>query len=210
MTEGAKIYLSNKELELVCNSEWIFTKHKIIAKVYQLFGKMAPYMQQTAKEQELNLPEAFFLNPPKIYKGENYRLLPYVMLDYPRYFLKEDAVAIRTLFWWGNFFSVTLHVSGKLKTGMEAGVIKAYPWLKAHNYCICVNHVQWEHHFEKDNYFELQQLSAEEFKTIIKSKNFLKLAKRIPLQQWDAAEIFIRKSFDEMLLLVQSYQAPSL
>ena len=210
MTDGAKLNLSDKELELVCNSDWIFTKHKIISKVYQLLGNASLHMQQAAKDAIDNLPAECFLHQPKIYKGENYRLLPYVMLDYPRYFLKEDAIAIRTLFWWGNFFSLTLHISGDFKTGMEAGVISAFKWLKALEYWICVNEEQWEHHFEKDNYKALQYLSAEEFEKIISSKKFLKLAKKIPLQQWDAAEIFIEKSFDEMLILAQSYQAPSL
>lgn len=210
MTDGAKINLSNKELELVCNSDWIFTKHKIISKVYQLLGNASLHMQQAAKDAIDSLPAECFLHQPKIYKGENYRLLPYVMLDYPRYFFKEKAIAIRTLFWWGNFFSVALHVSGDFKTGMVAAVIKAFKWLQALDYWICVNDEQWEHHFEKDNYTALQNLSAEEFEKIISSKKFLKLAKKIPLQQWDAAEIFIEKSFDEMLMLVQSYQAPSL
>lgn len=210
MTDGAKLNLSDKELDLVCNSDWIFTKHKIISKVYQLFGSAAQHMQQAAKDAMDNLPAACFLNQPKIYKGENYRLLPYVMLDYPRYFLKEETLAIRTLFWWGNFFSVTLHVSGANKTVMEAGIIKAFLWLQSQDYWIGVNDEQWEHHFEKDNYTSLQSLSRHEFETIVLSKNFLKLAKKIPLQQWNKAAIFIEKSFDEMLMLAQSYQAPSL
>ncbi len=210
MTGGAKINLSDKELELVCNSDWIFTKHTIIGKVYHLFGNASQYMQHAAGQAKANLPALIFQHQPKIYKGENYRLLPYVMLDYPRYFLKEEALAIRTLFWWGNFFSVTLHVSGNIKTAMENDIIKAFSWLQAHDYWICVNDDQWEHHFKNDNYTLLENLSQQEFVTIVRSKNFMKLAKKIPLQQWDAAAIFIEKSFEEMLMLVQSYQAPSL
>jgi hypothetical protein len=36
MTEKTKINLSAKELELVCNKEWILTKQVIIEKVYEL------------------------------------------------------------------------------------------------------------------------------------------------------------------------------
>lgn len=210
MTDGAKINLSHKELELVCDSDWIFTKHNIIGKVYQLFGDASEYMQQAAGEVKGNLPVPIFQHHPKIYKGENYRLLPYVMLDYPRYFVKEETFAIRTLFWWGNFFSVTLHVSGSIKAAMDSGIVKAFSWLQAHNYWICVNDDQWEHHFGRDNYTLLENLSQPEFETNVRSKNFMKLAKKIPLQQWDAAAIFIEKSFEEMLMLAQSYQAPSL
>ena len=49
---------------------------------------------------------------PKISKGEKYKGLPWVMLDYPRIFGKEDIMAIGTRFWWGHYFSVTLHLKG--------------------------------------------------------------------------------------------------
>ena len=63
---------------------------------------------------------------PKISKGENYKGLPWLVLDYPRYFNKEDIFAIRTLFWWGNFFSITLHISGKYKMRYEKKIIDSF------------------------------------------------------------------------------------
>ena len=57
---------------------------------------------------------AIVQSTPKIAKGENYLQLPYVLLDYPRCFDKENIFAIRTMFWWGNFFSITLHLSGSI------------------------------------------------------------------------------------------------
>ena len=59
-------------------------------------------------------PAADSLEPAsaKISKGENMGL-PWVMLDYPRLFGQEDVLAIRTMFWWGHCFSVTLHLKGR-------------------------------------------------------------------------------------------------
>lgn len=210
MTEAAKINLSNKELELVCNSDWIFTKHIIINKVFKLFGNTLDNMQHFTNDQSAHLPKEIFTNPPKIYKGENYRLLPYVMLDYPRYFSKENALAIRTLFWWGNFFSVTLHVSGVFKQLLQPSFINAFSFLQQHDYWVCVNNTSWEHHFENDNYRQLKTMNLERFTAVVNGADFVKLAKKMPLQQWDIATQFIEQSFDEMLMLVQSHQAPSL
>ena len=64
--------------------------------------------------QSLRLPEAVIQSSPKITRGENYQLLPYVILDYPRCFQKEQVFAIRTMFWWGKGISITLHVSGNV------------------------------------------------------------------------------------------------
>jgi hypothetical protein len=115
MSEDAKIALSEKELELVCSTDWILTKHSVIEKVYRLFGSLALSMQGFVEENKTILPAIVSASNPKISRGENYLKFPYVMLDYPRHFTKEDSLAIRTLFWWGNFFSINLHLSGSSK-----------------------------------------------------------------------------------------------
>ena len=37
------------------------------------------------------------------------------MLDYPALFKKDEIFALRTMFWWGNFMSITLLLSGGYK-----------------------------------------------------------------------------------------------
>src|SRR5580700_4684754 len=103
--DEAKIRLSVEELELVENAEWILTKNRIIDKVQNLFGILAVKMK--TELETISLPDEPLQTNPKISKGENYNGLPYVILDYPRLFSKENVFAIRTMFWWGNYFSVT-------------------------------------------------------------------------------------------------------
>ena len=46
----------------------------------------------------------------------------------PAVFSKENIFAIRTMFWWGNFFSISLHVSGKyFKTEIDFSKLSALP-----------------------------------------------------------------------------------
>jgi len=45
MMNESKIQLSAEEWQLVQNSGWILTKHRIIGKVYQLFGHLADDMR---------------------------------------------------------------------------------------------------------------------------------------------------------------------
>jgi hypothetical protein len=111
----AKIQLSAEEMELVQNSQWLLTKNTIIGKVSILFGWLAQQARAFINANKIPLlPEVMQLSP-KISKGNQYHGLPYLMLDYPRYFGKEDVFAIRSFFWWGNYFSVTLHLKGKYK-----------------------------------------------------------------------------------------------
>jgi|GEM_PF-97095 len=203
MNENSKIELSASEMELVCNKEWILTKLIIIDKVYQLFGALSKQMQLRTWILKERLPEQATSSNPKISKGENYENLPYVMLDYPRHFTRESTLAIRTLFWWGNFFSINLHLAGECK-------VKAMPLLKANfktlqlnEYSVCTHTDPWQHHFEVNNFIPLATLTESEFAIILEREPFLKIAKHITLHQWHTAPVFLENHFNEMIMLLQ-------
>jgi hypothetical protein len=204
MMNETKITLSAKELELVCNTEWILTKHDIIQKVMVIFSHALAGMQQQAIQQKINLPAAIFLKDPKISKGENYKSLPYVMLDYPRYFEKENTLAIRTFFWWGNFFSINLQLAGKYKTKAVTALQANFLMLQQNNYWICNSNKPWEHSFEEDNFLPIQQLTMNQFTTILNRESFIKISRKQSLQHWDTALLFIEQSFEEMLKLLEN------
>jgi hypothetical protein len=204
MIEKTKITLSNKEQELVNNTDWILTKKGIIQKVYDLFGELLIPMQQTIAANVSLLPAEVNSNYPKIFKGENYKELPYVMLDYPRCFEKEGVLAIRTFFWWGNFFSINLQLSGKQKVKAEPVLIENFLMLCEKGYAVCISTDQWQHHFEEDNYVSLKNYTAEDFELLLYSKDFIKLAKSIPVQHWNDVPAFIEQSFVELIMLLRS------
>ena len=195
MNENTKITLSAKELELVCNTEWILTKQIITEKVFHLLGSAAARMQQQFGESN---PLVSAITSPKISKGENYKQLPYVILDYPRLFGKEDTAAIRTFFWWGNFCSVSLQLAGSYKMAVEERVLGSYAVLSKNNYFVSTADTPWEHHFEADNFTAINDVSIKEFTSIIRERSFIKIAKKIPLSEWENMHAFILKNFQEL------------
>lgn len=182
---AAKIRLSQKEMELINNSDWILTKNGILQKTKQLLENLQVLQQQYLQSHAVYLPEEVYKSLPKISRGENYKGLPYLILDYPRCFDKKNICAIRIMFWWGNFFSCTLHLSGKYKQLFSPKIISSYPLLKEKDFFCCVQENEWEHHFEKTNYLPLFEMSKHDFETAILKNYFVKLAKKISLLQWD-------------------------
>ena len=182
MIQNTKITLSAKELELLCNTDWILTKHRLIEKVYGLFGNMAMVMQLAVKESFL--AEEIKATTPKISRGENYNLLPYVMLDYPRYFNPENTMAIRTFFWWGNSISIHLLLSGANKANAINDLIQKFELLQKNDYAICIADTPWQHHFEEDNYIFCKNCTVDFFSGILNSKSFIKIGRRIGFDRW--------------------------
>ena len=166
----ANVKLSQRELEIVTDPDFILTKNQVIAKVYTLFGELSEYYQTQAASC---LPDEVKVLSPKISKGENYEGLTWVMLDYPRYFSADHVFAIRTYFWWGHFFSITLQLKGKYQQKIQITNLKsAMP-----DWFLCCNEDEWQHHFREDNYQPLHKFSVDE----IEKLSFIKLAKKIPI-----------------------------
>ncbi|MDQ6763297.1 MAG: hypothetical protein M3015_11820, partial [Bacteroidota bacterium] len=171
-------------------------------KVYLLLGELHE-TYKTILNEEKNLNAVFNEGKSgKISKGENYMGLPYAILDYPAVFKKENVFAIRTMFWWGNFFSITLHISGSERM-QEINIHKLLKNLLGMNFFLCVNENQWEHDFNRTNYLPASKISGN-ILAEISSNNFLKISKRIDLQKWDEAPAFLEKGYRELMEIIKA------
>ncbi len=177
-----KITFSKHELVCLQDTDFLLTKRAINEKVQTLLLKLA---SELADE-----PHALPLPPirTKVSKGENYRGLPYWVLDYPASFAKDDVFAYRTICRWGHEFSFTLHLAGAFLDDHKAALIASYDKLAATpGVYLCINTTQWEHHFEQDNYrlFNEVVVDANEWKGFLSGREFVKLAIKMPLDEWD-------------------------
>src|SRR4051812_25707955 len=119
--EGPKIQFSVAESELMQNAAVILTKNRVLEKCKMLLGIVQQQQLEWIRHENRTGSEAFETGP-KISKGENYMGLPSLIFDYPRLSSANDLFFIRTMFWWGNFFSSTLHLSGKYKEKMQKNI----------------------------------------------------------------------------------------
>lgn len=201
MNEEAKIRLSALEMELVNDTEWIFTKQLILEKVSNILGRLHQDYKKIIADQKALLPELLLRPGGKISKGENYKGLPYLILDYPALFNKEKIFAIRTMFWWGNFFSISLHLSGKDFKSIS-NIEKAISFLKEKEFSVSVNEGEWQHHFHRSNFTNINELNRDEITTLF-HKNFLKIAKKISLNNWDLAPQFLKETLAEIIEFIK-------
>lgn len=202
MNTDPKLMLSDDELQLVSNGEWILTKRRVMEKVDRLLSNVADKQRVVIEVEKDWLPAEVVQSEPKISRGENYLQLPYLILDYPRCFDAENIFAVRTMFWWGNFFSVTLHLSGKYKESFQEKIIQHISSTQKQIF-ICIHESQWQHHFEAGNYIAVKELGCAGVADTVYKKQFIKLAIKFPLQPWVALPALLDEAFMEMIKLLK-------
>jgi hypothetical protein len=197
--QTSKIQFSPEELRLAENSEMILTKNRIIKKAMSVFGSIADEYSSLAEQYRQELPSEFFTLNPKISRGEQYLGLPYVILDYPRIFSKDHVFAIRSFFWWGNYFSLTLHLKGTYKDAFGKKIRKHFELLTRNDYCIAISDDEWRHDFEEENYVALKNGGIKMLEQNIVAGSFLKLAVKWRLQQGNEIELLLKKQFSILI-----------
>ena len=189
--EVSKIHLSSAEMELMQNAEIILTKNRILEKMKLLLEEVQEVQIDFIKK--IDLSSEIFNVSPKISKGENYLGLPYLILDFPRQSSENNFFFIRTMFWWGNFFSCTLHLSGNAKETFKERIKKWYPQLK--DYYISISTDQWVHHLEESDYRKISSITKEQFEENCENLAHIKIAGRHSLSEWENASLELVKNW---------------
>lgn len=188
--------LSAHELEIMHDLQFLRTKASISHKIHDLLVATMHSLESTlSKAGPLEYQKGLF-KQGKISKGENYHGLPYQVLDYPAYFSKTDTFAFRTMFWWGNFFSATLHLDGLSHHLHKQKFIDNIGRLSTQEIYICTGVTPWQYHYGSDNY----QLLTIDHQDHIHKNSFLKLSKKIELKRWKELPDF---ASDYLKLLLQ-------
>jgi len=203
---NSPIHLSGKELSYVEDVDFLLTRHRINEKINQLLLQCEADIKQFLKQRQIIFPEGIKFRAGKIAKGENYLKLPYYILDYPRQFSQESIFALRTMFWWGKYFSVTFHLSGDALNTFRAAVVNRLDVLHDQDLYIYHNAEDpWQHHITETNYRQLKDWDMRELGQHIVEVDHFKVCRVLPLQEWSHLPDVTIDFFRKMLSLISLY-----
>ncbi len=186
-SKDTKISLNPDQLLLLSDTSFFIQKKLVTERIIEMFGQLESEFATVIEKYASVLPEPVLRRRGKISRGENYRGLPYVILDYPAYFGKEGVFAFRSLLWWGHPLSFTFHLSGCYSDQFIADFFSALTSFDK-DIKICINNDQWEHHQEASNYMLLNDFIAgpDCHVDYFREKGFFKLSKTLPLENHEA------------------------
>ena len=196
MIQQTKIQFLPAEMELVSSPDIILTKNAILQKIKSFLEELQPKQQDILVEYSSHLPEEPLKISPKISRGENYKGLPWLVLDNPRYFQHNNIFAIRTMFWWGNFFSITLHLSGNNKAELLKKIAAHFSLLGENDFYIYTGIKEWEHDIDPGSYRKLSAINEDELQKIFSANSFLKLAVKFTVEPLEAIEDKLLKNYE--------------
>ncbi|MFQ3609469.1 MAG: hypothetical protein SNJ55_12625 [Chloroherpetonaceae bacterium] len=102
----------DEELALLSNPRFFEQKLQATEKLKQLMEEIRLVLLEEIRPEELLAPSTTDFLKGQIAKGENYEGYPYVMLDFPKQFDKENIFTFRTLFWYGHALIFSVIVAG--------------------------------------------------------------------------------------------------
>lgn len=172
----AKVQFSEEEFAIVQNAALLLTKNRVIEKVHQTFVDLS---QQLTENYKHKLSGELIGCQPGITKGEKLKGLPWVVLDYPRHFDRENILALRTIFWWGHDLIITLHLKGCYLPRGIAAIYKNSALLKDLDFVVCCSGDEWEHALDSSHVIPLKETAS------LEAAPFVKLSVSIPLNTWN-------------------------
>jgi hypothetical protein len=192
--QHTKITITEEELAVITDTEFLITKATVLQKMKLLLQHLQDRISGTIKKYDL--PSELSRIHGKISSGENYRGLPYLILDYPRVFDKENIFAFRSMFWWGNYFLFTLHLQGKFLEQHRTVLADNLQNQQTGKLYISTGNDPWRHHLEEDNFV----LFSSDF-TLPSELNFLKIARKLELSEWKKMPDFGAGTFELFMKL---------
>ena len=194
---------TDPEIRCLQDTRFLRTKATATQKVQQLLNQTLDELQQCVASHPWSFPEGVQSRAGKLSRGENYRGFPYLVLDYPRKFSQDDVFALRTMFWWGHFYSITFQLGGASWNRYRPAVQRNVPTLAGTSTWLGVSDDPWQHHRQPDNYRPLDVLTAQEQQNHLAEANFLKLARFLPVDAWELLPQSASLFLGEMMELIE-------
>lgn len=192
--------LTSQELSVFANTEFLLVKQQVLEKLRLALFQLQPQIREAGRPFATLLPKHLSFGQQKIAKGENYRGLPYLLMDFPSILEQKDILSIRSMIWWGNFASCTLHLQGKYWELYRERLLLNLPFLNQETYFFCVGPTPWEYHFRNDNYLKLSATNLGDLP--IKNRDFVKISRQLPIDRISELPSFILSTTSDFFNLL--------
>lgn len=194
------INLTKKELLLAEDTNYLLSKQK-------LMGKLGDSLQQLAdgwieKHADLLVVSASHGRSKKLSKGENYRGLPYLVMDIPQISGPDFDLLFRVVFWWGHGLTLNLYLNTKIIE--KIGVMGQTKTLIQTD-----NRFMWENDLTHKSFSKVKHLTETEWTSVLQQAGHIRLCKKVKLADYGKLEEKAKKWLEKIKKNIQLKQNQS-
>lgn len=174
-------------MKLASEFDFFIIRESVLKKTETAFADLLLKYEKIISENGNFLPKEVFHSRGKISKGERLENCPWMALDYPRFFDKENIFLFRTLFWWGHFFSFNLVLSGHYSKPFLEPVLKNAAILNSRKFFLYTGNNVWENNLENKAFIKTQQtrnLNAV-IEEVQSKRQLIKVSGKLEVKKWD-------------------------
>ncbi|HEX9757222.1 MAG TPA: hypothetical protein VGB26_05395 [Nitrospiria bacterium] len=158
-------------------------KGEIQRKVWSHLELLQDALREEIENHTLLAPEGIDTQTGQIAKGENHMRLPFVYLDFPKFFSREEKCTFRTFFWWGNSVVYALILEGKFLLQYKKRIKENYNTLIKGNFHLAITKDPWEWRKGNPHTVPLKKNNKKEFLHYLEEKSFIKLERFLELKE---------------------------
>jgi len=182
------------EMRMICDTDFFPAKAEIIQKFHEEFMKLRDQLRVEFKKTLLSLaPTGTDFETGQLVKGERFHDFPYVYLDFPKFFSKEEMFTFRSFFWWGHSLIFCWFLSGTRLDQYQKSLRACYATLSHEGVFLSTADTPWEWGLEKPHAVFLDQIGKEHLEEILAERSFLKLGCSIPLKSLEAPDVILHE-----------------
>lgn len=193
---------SEKELNYLLDSDFLLTKQQIIKKLVTLFAQTEEQLKEPVISNQDIYPDNALALAGKIGKGDNYQGLPYIVLDYPRYFSGSSMFLFRTMYWWSDRFSFTLFLKGERLFHYREALVNNLEPLMSSQPWIGVNASPWEYHYQPGNFRKASEFSTHELIHHLRNHPFVKVSYTMETRSYSELPLRAVHHFQQLISLL--------
>ena len=169
----------DKEIKIINEVELFRLKASIMKKAEGWLIEFKDNLIKEISETGLILPPGTDISKGQIVRGENLKGFPYISLDMPQKFSKEEMFTNRTIFWWGHYLIFSFILKGKNLPFWSSNIVKRKS--KAKNIYFSLSAAPWEWELNEQSYCLIPNSTNEEIESAFLKNQHIKLARFYPI-----------------------------
>jgi len=196
------ILFSNEELNFLMDETLFPLKRTVSDKIIDIFDDVESRIRKEILSAKIDFPDNFLLKNGKISRGENYNNQPYIVLDFPRSFDRNNIFTYRTIFWWGNYFSNSIIFSGSIYKTYENKILNGIDTIRNKGWLISFYSTPWKLEVGINGLSHIQEYSNQQIKDHLKKQGFINITRIHKISEYQTLPLNSSIFFHDLLDLL--------